>query len=45
MRELEAAEAEIEILNAEKIEIEAVIANVDHDLKSGQQEIMNRKKF
>ena len=39
MREKEAAEAEIEILNAEKTEVEAVIENMNHDLESGQKDI------
>lgn len=45
MREKEAAEAEIEILNAEKIEVEEVIAYMDHDLKTGQQEIDEQKEI
>lgn len=44
MREKEAAEAEIEILNAEKIEVEAVIENMDRDLESGQMEIEEQKE-
>ena len=43
MREKEAAEAEIEILNAEKIEVEAVIANMDQDLETGKKEIEEQK--
>lgn len=38
-------EKEIEILNAEKIEVEAVIANMDHDLKPGKQEIDEQKEI
>lgn len=45
MREKEAAEAEIEILNAEKMEVESVIANMDQDLKSGKQEIEEQKEI
>lgn len=45
MREKEAAEAEIEILNAEKIEVEAVIANMDQDLKAGKKEIEEQKEI
>lgn len=44
MREKEAAEAEIEILNAEKMEVEAVIENMDRDLESGQMEIEEQKE-
>lgn len=44
MREKEAAEVEIEILNAEKIEVEAVIENMDRDLESGQMEIEEQKE-
>ena len=44
MREKEAAEAEIEILNAEKIEVEAVIENMDRDLESGKMEIEEQKE-
>lgn len=43
MREKEAAEAEIEILNAEKIEVETAIENMDHDLEFGQKEIEEQK--
>ena len=45
MREKEAAEAEIEILNAEKIEVEAVIANMDQDLEAGKKEIEEQKEI
>ena len=45
MREKEAAEAEMEILNAEKIEVEAVIANMDQDLEAGKKEIEEQKEI
>ena len=45
MREKEAAEAEIEILNAEKTEVEAVIENMNHDLESGQKDIEEQKEI
>lgn len=45
MREKEAAEAEIEILNAEKSEVEAVIANMDQDLEAGKKEIEEQKEI
>ena len=45
MREKEAAEAEIEILNAEKIEVEAVIENMNHNLESGQKDIEEQKEI
>ena len=43
MREKEAAEAEIEILNAEKTEIETEIESLDDELESGQKEINEQK--
>ena len=45
MREKEAAEAEIEILNAEKTEVEAVIENMNHDLESGQKDLEEQKEI
>ena len=45
MREKEAAEAEIEILNAEKTEVEAVIEKMNHDLESGQKDIEEQKEI
>lgn len=43
MREKEAAEAEVEILQAEKIEIEAVFASVGDQIEAGQDEIEEQK--
>ena len=43
MREKEAAEAEVEILQAEKIEIEAVLASVGNQIEAGQDEIEEQK--
>lgn len=43
MREKEAAEAEIEILNAEKTEIETEIESLDDELESGHKEINEQK--
>ena len=37
--------AELEILNAEKVEVEAVIANVDHNLESSQKEIDEQEEL
>ena len=45
MYQKEAAEAEIEILNAEKTEVEAVIENMNHDLESGQKDIEEQKEI
>ncbi len=43
MREKEAAEAEIEILNAERAEVESAMADIDQKLESGQKEIDEQK--
>ena len=45
MREKEAAEAEIEILLAEKSEIESVIAETDEKIESGKNEIEEQKEI
>ncbi len=43
MREKEAAEAEVEILNSEKVEIEATIASLDTKLEAGEAEIQDQQ--
>lgn len=43
MREKEAAEAEVEILLAEKVEIESSLASIDERIEAGKDEIENHK--
>ena len=43
MREKEAAEAEVEILLAEKVEIESTLASIDEQLEAGRDEIEDHK--
>ena len=45
MREKEEAEAEVEILNAEKTEIKSAIALIDTELDSGKEELEKQKKM
>lgn len=44
MREKEAAEAEIEILNSEKIEVEASLAELDEKIETGNDEIAEQQE-
>lgn len=43
MREKEAAEAEVEILLSEKVEIESTLASIDEQIEAGQDEIEEQK--